>query len=365
MTERPSTTPGSLRMRGWIEEWPDLLLGSLARARETGWEEEIQDRARGSHSIYLGGMGGSAMACRLARVISLEGARLPCFVHQDPQVPGWVAPGVLAGVASYSGDSWEALEMFRAAARQGAAPFAVASGGELLRLAREARLPAFAVPAGYMPRAALGAMLPPILLALGAAEQRDFAPELEAAARELQSEVSLWERGLALPGRDALALARELAGRRIHVYAAGESLRPVALRWKNQLHENAKRMAYEAYFPEIAHTEIVGWSDEDALRESVFVYLEEPSLAEGTRGRVLEASLSELESSGGRVLRVPAQGESWCSRVLSHVAFGDLVSLCLAELRGVDPLPIGAIERVKSAAAPGASGRTERKDVRS
>jgi hypothetical protein len=50
-------------------------------------------------------------------------------------------------------------------------------------------------------------------------------------------------------------------------------------------------------------------------------------------------------------VRVEAAGESRVARLLWTVMLGDLVSLELAERRGVDPLPVEPIERFKAALA--------------
>ena len=46
--------------------------------------------------------------------------------------------------------------------------------------------------------------------------------------------------------------------------------------------------------------------------------------------------------------RVESRGSTAVERVLSLVLLGDLVSLYLAALRGVDPTPVPAIERLKT-----------------
>ena len=61
-------------------------------------------------------------------------------------------------------------------------------------------------------------------------------------------------------------------------------------------------------------------------------------------------------------MRARARGESRLERVLSLVLLGDLVSVYLAALEGVDPMPVEAIERLKSVstdtdAIPCAAGR--------
>jgi Bacterial phospho-glucose isomerase C-terminal SIS domain/S-adenosyl-L-homocysteine hydrolase, NAD binding domain len=47
--------------------------------------------------------------------------------------------------------------------------------------------------------------------------------------------------------------------------------------------------------------------------------------------------------------RVESRGETRLERLVSLVLLGDLVSLYLAVLRGIDPTPVDAIERLKGA----------------
>ncbi len=45
--------------------------------------------------------------------------------------------------------------------------------------------------------------------------------------------------------------------------------------------------------------------------------------------------------------RIETEGESRTERLLWAVMLGDLTSLCLAGLRGVDPGPVAVIEELK------------------
>jgi glucose/mannose-6-phosphate isomerase len=47
------------------------------------------------------------------------------------------------------------------------------------------------------------------------------------------------------------------------------------------------------------------------------------------------------------VLRVETEGNTRIERMLWAVMLGDLVSLALAALRGVDPSPVEVLERLK------------------
>ncbi len=48
------------------------------------------------------------------------------------------------------------------------------------------------------------------------------------------------------------------------------------------------------------------------------------------------------------MITVETEGETRTERILQSVMLGDLVSLELAKARGVDPMPVEAIERFKS-----------------
>jgi glucose/mannose-6-phosphate isomerase len=59
----------------------------------------------------------------------------------------------------------------------------------------------------------------------------------------------------------------------------------------------------------------------------------------------LTASLVEPEAAG--TVKLESRGSSAVERVMSLVMLGDLVSVYLAVLRGTDPTPVEAIERLQ------------------
>lgn len=334
---------GAGLMQEWVRESAAHLRLALERARECDWPVS----ARRSDSLLLGGMGGSAMACDLAACF-LEG-RIPVQVLRDVDPPAWVRHGTPVGLVSYSGHTWETLEIARVCREAGASIWAVASGGPLLSEAGLEPEECFEVPAGFAPRAAALWLLVPVALAAGRVAGVDLDASLEEAADAIEEELGLWAAGDALPGRDPARIAEEIAGRIAVVYTPSERLRPLGVRWKNQLLENAKQPAYEAAFPELAHNEIMGWKAAADAGCLVHLVLEDPVRMDLRGVRVRDASIRELETQGGRVLRIPGRAGSLPVRILSHLVLADQVSLEVAALRGIDPLPVDAIERVKMA----------------
>ena len=76
------------------------------------------------------------------------------------------------------------------------------------------------------------------------------------------------------------------------------------------------------------------------------MFLEDP-YGDERAARRIEVT-AELAADGAAVVeRVSARGESRLERLISLVLLGDLVSLYLAVLRGVDPVHVHAIDTLK------------------
>ena len=81
-----------------------------------------------------------------------------------------------------------------------------------------------------------------------------------------------------------------------------------------------------------------------SLRTAVF--LEDPDHHPRIVRRI-ELTAAEVDRAGAFAERVKARGDSRLERVLSHALLGDLVSVYVAVLEGVDPTPVDAIQRLK------------------
>ena len=120
------------------------------------------------------------------------------------------------------------------------------------------------------------------------------------------------------------------------------------MRWKTQINENAKVPAFWAELPEADHNEIVGW-------ESAAVAGQLHGGVPGGRGPASARAPAGGDDRGadrGRGGRARcgsrARASNRVERVLSLVLLGDLVSVYLAVLRGIDPTPVPVIERLKA-----------------
>jgi glucose/mannose-6-phosphate isomerase len=168
--------------------------------------------------------------------------------------------------------------------------------------------------------------------------------EVSAAARLLEALGEEWGPDAA-ERSDAKALALALHGYAPVIYGAASTV-AVARRWKAQINENAKAPAFSADLPEADHNEICAW--ERAGDRFAAVLLDDRSLPPRMDRRV-ELTAGLVAASGAPMRRVVARGELPLERVMSLVFLGDLVSIYLAALDGIDPTPVDQIERFKRA----------------
>jgi glucose/mannose-6-phosphate isomerase len=297
--------------------------------------------------LVVCGMGGSAIGGDLAAAALGDRATRPIVTVRGYALESWTPPETLVLCSSYSGDTEETLACFDAAGAAGAQRVVLTTGGKLAAAAREEGVPVIGAPGGMQPRAAVLYMT---VGALECAAQAGAAPslrsEIDTATALLEELVAEWgpESGDDSPAK---RLAGELHGTVPIVHGAGPTVAP-ARRWRAQLNENAKVLAFSSELPEANHNEICVWDRGRRAAPLAGVFLEDPD-QHPRIGRRIELTAAEVERAGGPVIRVRARGETRLERVLSLVLLGDLVSVYLAVLEGVDPTPVEPIERLKAA----------------
>lgn len=297
--------------------------------------------------LIVAGMGGSAIGGALARAVLGDRASRPIVIMRDYGVPSWTTPDTTVLCASYSGNTEETLAAFEAAGALGARRVVATTGGKLAAAAREEGVPVIPLPGGFQPRAAVGYMLVialEVAAACGAAES--LHSEIDVAAAHTEELVAEWGPDGA---EDSLAkqLARGLHGTIPQIAGAGLTA-PIAYRWKTQLNENGKIPAFASQLPELDHNELVGWTGAAELGRFSAVFLDDSDLHPRVRQRI-ELTRGLIGANAAGSFRVETRGETRAERLVSLVLLGDLVSLYLAVLRGIDPTPVAAIQQLKVA----------------
>jgi glucose/mannose-6-phosphate isomerase len=326
------------------ERMIDDVLAQPAHLGDALWRADSAGipRMDAPGGLVVCGMGGSAIGADVAVAALGERAARPIHVVRDYALPAWAGGDALVVCASYSGDTEETLACYEAARELGAPRVAITTGGRLSELAREDGAPVMGVPGGMMPRAAYLYVTVGVLRCAAAARASpDPTAEVEGAAPLLGDLAGEWGPDAA-DGSEAKAIARKLHGSTPVVHGAGPTA-PAAYRWKCQLNENAEQPAFASVLPEADHNEVCAWDGAEGLSA---VFLLDDSVDPRVRRR-LELT-ADLIGGDATVVRAETRGETLLERVLSAVLLGDLVSIYLAALHGVDPTRIPAIERLKA-----------------
>ena len=142
----------TLDMLGEIDGLPDQL--------QTAWQlgqtlplPEVGNLT----SIVISGMGGSAIGADLVAAAVASTCPVPVTVHRDYGLPAFArGKGTLVIASSHSGNTEETLDSFEAARKQDCSMVAIATGGELARLAAEGGVPVWTFEHAGQPRAAVG-----------------------------------------------------------------------------------------------------------------------------------------------------------------------------------------------------------------
>lgn len=288
-------------------------------------------------AAFVCGMGGSAIGGDLAVAALADRLTKPMLVTRGYELPTWSPAGSAVLCSSYSGETEETLACYAAAEALGAQRLVATTGGELAEAARSDGVPVIGLPAGLQPRAAVGYMfcVAAELAALALAGPR-INTEIDAAASHLGH-------GFDAAKERAAEIAAEI-GDAIPVIWGGDLTAPIAYRWKSQVNENAKLPAYSVVLPEGDHNELEGWSGADGRLAAIL--LEDRDQHPRERRR-FELTAEAIEPEAAAVIRLETEGETRTERVLHTVMLGDLVSIELANTRGVDPMPVESIESFK------------------
>jgi glucose/mannose-6-phosphate isomerase len=132
------------------------------------------------------------------------------------------------------------------------------------------------------------------------------------------------------------------------IYSPTEHLDSVNLRWRTQLAENAKVLAYGNVLPEMNHNELVGWNVQKRLMKDIVVVVLRDA-DEHSRVRVrLELTKRIIAKYSPRVIETRSEGKSLLARMFSLIHLGDWVSYYLAILNEVDPTPVKVIDYLKT-----------------
>ncbi len=331
-----------------IFDFPEQMADALAIAQK--WQvspKEIAD----FRNIVVVGMGGSAIGGDLIRSYLSGKLVVPFVVCRNYQLPEFVDDETLVIASSYSGNTEETLAAVDDALGRKAMIVAMTTGGMLNEVARLNGIPCLSLPSGLQPRAALGYSFIPLLVLLEKLGiLKDVSKDVNSTIEWLKHERELHIEDLPASDNAAKFVATHVHGKIPIIYCGPTLTDSVGVRWKGQLCENSKTLAFVNQYAEFNHNELVGWSERIKPLAKHFVVIQLHDADDHPRiKRRMDIVRELIEKLGVTVIEIESTGETPLQRMFSLIQYGDFVSYYLAILNEVDPTPVDAIEKLKKA----------------
>ncbi|MBK8632117.1 MAG: bifunctional phosphoglucose/phosphomannose isomerase [Saprospiraceae bacterium] len=323
-------------MKELIAKFPAQLIEAL----EIGEKAEIHGHSKPINKVFIAGLGGSGIGGDFVAAFIKDECKVPVLVGKSYHLPAFIDENTLYIASSYSGNTEEVLHATTEAQKTGAQIVIIASGGKLLQLAQEKTYDCIALPPDYpSPRACLGFSMVAqlsIMHKLGIISR--------SALDQIKSSVDLLKYDQDEIKSKALKVAKLIAGKTPIIYVS-DRMEAVALRFKQQINENAKTLSWYNVIPEMNHNELVGWSD--MHNDAAVIYFRNKDDFKRNALR-MDISKEIIAKQTHTVIEIFSKGQSLVEKSMYFTHLGDWISLYLAELKPVDPSEIKVIDFLKT-----------------
>jgi glucose/mannose-6-phosphate isomerase len=314
----------------------------LGEALKIGQSLDLDRPGSDIRNVVIAGMGGSGIGANLVESLTFGRIPIPITVCKTYNIPQFVSPHTLFIACSYSGNTEETVAALNKALLKRAHVIAIASGGKLLDICKEYNLFYIQLPGGSdSPRAMLPYSMIALLYVL-------YHTNLIGAAfiKETENAIEFLDRGEKGIQSEAELIAKKLKGKLPVIYCDNR-LHAMALRFQQQLNENAKHMAHINTFPEMNHNELVGWSFPEPLLPMLqVIYLYSDHDHERVEKR-MEICRDIFEKKSNTIIDVIGEGASLLEQYYYLIHLTDWISFFLAKENGVEPDPIEPIVYLK------------------
>lgn len=286
-------------------------------------------------NVIIGGLGGSGIGGRIAKMYFQDTLPIPCEVVSDYTLPAYVGADTLVIASSYSGNTEESLSLFDDAKKRGAKIICISTGGKLKEKALASNVPFYAAEPGFQPRMALGYSLPTLLLIFSELLGIELKSGISNLSKNLSNTEIYLNRAMDFFSTYSNTLNRK------YVIVADKNTEPVALRLCQQIQENAKEEAFLHVIPEMNHNVIESYY---GVRESNFIFI---YTHQNPRVKARFEFMAELFKSSGYTFSSFVIPEWNMQSMFETIYVLDWLSLILADAKGVNSVQIPNINALK------------------
>ena len=328
---------------------------SLGLQCQQAWEEvkkvKIPKDYRNVSNIVINGMGGSALGGHVIETLYKERLKVPLKVTNSYSVPGFINNKTLFVLSSYSGTTEEVLATLPEVRKRKAKMLIICAGGELARVAKRYRIPAYVFEPRFnpsnQPRMGLGySIFGQMALLSRCGLIKVTEGEYKGVIKKI---ISLHRQyGLKVPTRNNMAKKTALKlYNKTPIIVAAEHLSGNAHIMANQINENSK--TFSAYFliSELNHHLMEGMRFPNSNKRNLcFVMLESKKYLPRIQKR-FSITKKVLGKNKISFIVCPIKPEAKISQVFETLLFGSYVNYYMAILNGINPAPVPYVDFFK------------------
>ena len=312
----------------------------LRHALEIGASARLQVSTKDIRNVMITGLGGSGIGGTMVSELVAKECIVPISSNKGYDLPEYINENSLVICSSFSGNTEETLEAFEKALAKSAEVVCVTSGGKLLELAIANNLNYIQLPTAESPRTMMGYSITQLLHFLNhyGLISDSFKADLNNTATlidNLQTEIQA----------DAERISDHIEGKMPIIYAC-DGYEGMAVRFRQQINENAKMLCWHHIVPEMNHNELVGWRNKDENLAVIFFRNDTDYTRNQKRLEINKEVVSKYTSS---VMEYWSKGESMIEKTFYLVNVGDHVSYILSKRNGVVAEEIEVINNLKGA----------------
>lgn len=213
------------------------------------------------NNILILGMGGSAITGLLFKEILADKLSIAVNVNQGYTIPKWVNENTLIIASSYSGNTEETLTGLEKCLSKTSKIIGFSTGGKLIDIINENNNDFVLMPKGLQPRAALGYSFTLMLILLN--KIGFIENSIISNFQNNLAELSKYSDSYSLQNEKNISykIAKDIYDKNPLIYAEDGIFGIIGYRFKCQLVENSKILAFNNFIPEMNHNEIEAYTE--------------------------------------------------------------------------------------------------------
>jgi glucose/mannose-6-phosphate isomerase len=323
-----------MKMNDYINDFTNHLSEAIEIANNTN----LTSCTKEIRNVLICGLGGSGIGGTIVSDIVSSKVNIPIAATKDYSIPNFVNEHTLVIANSYSGNTEETLYALEKCQSRGAEIAVITSGGKLKTIAEENKYNKIIIPGNQPPRAMFGYAFTELFFMLN-----HYGIIDDSFKADFDKAISLIDTEKADIQKQAMDLAKKMYKQTPVIYVA-KGFEGVAVRFRQQLNENSKMLAWHNVVPEMNHNELLGWRTN--VDDLAVVYFRNKCDYDRNQIR-MDINKKVISKFTSNITEIWSKGDSLIENSLYHISLGDWVSWYLSEMNNVDAIEIDVIDFLK------------------